>query len=54
MCSCGFVGSYRWLVSGSGGGIEIMVTSTKENKVAPVREAFQETFSRVRVTGVVS
>ncbi|PVD20022.1 hypothetical protein C0Q70_20516 [Pomacea canaliculata] len=38
----------------SGSGIEIMVTSTKENKVAPVREAFQETFSRVRVTGVES
>ncbi|KAK7499741.1 hypothetical protein BaRGS_00009082 [Batillaria attramentaria] len=35
----------------SGGEVEIVVTSIKENKVAPVREAFQQTFGRATVTG---
>lgn len=36
----------------SGGDVEIVVTSVKENKVAPVREAFQQTFGRATVTGM--
>ena len=39
--------------SGSGGEIEIVVTSTKDNKLLAVREAFQQTFGRATVTGKV-
>jgi len=35
----------------SGGEIEIVVTSTKESKVIPIREAFQDVFGRATVTG---
>lgn len=38
----------------SGGNINIVVTSTKESKVGPVRQAFQSVFGRATVTGMVS
>lgn len=38
----------------SGGDVHIVVTSTKENKVGAVREAFQHVFGRATVTGVES
>lgn len=38
----------------SGGDIDIVVTSTKENKVGAVREAFQSVFGKATVTGVES
>jgi len=39
--------------SDSGGSISVIVTSTKECKVAPVRQAFQSVFGRATVIGVV-
>lgn len=38
----------------SGGDIEIVVTSTKESKVLPIREAFQNVFGRATVNGKAS
>ncbi|RUS78455.1 hypothetical protein EGW08_013778 [Elysia chlorotica] len=38
----------------SGGDINLAVTSTKDNKVLPVREAFQKVFGRATVTGYAS
>jgi len=40
--------------SDSGGNINIVVTSTKESKVAAIRHAFQSVFGKATVTGVVS
>ena len=38
----------------SGGDIEVVVTSDKEDKVVPVREAFQEVFGQATVYGLAS
>jgi len=38
----------------SGGSVEVIVASDKENKVIPVREAFQEVFGRATVYGLPS
>ncbi|GFR97405.1 protein PRRC1-like [Elysia marginata] len=38
----------------SGGDINLAVTSAKDNKVVPVREAFQKVFGRATVTGYAS
>ena len=46
--------SHSQCYSDSGGEIEIVVTSTKESKVIPIREAFQDVFGRATVTGKVS
>ena len=44
---------FKIICLGSGGEIEIVVTSTKDNKLLAVREAFQQTFGRATVTGKV-
>ncbi|XP_035827309.1 protein PRRC1 [Aplysia californica] len=41
-------------VINSGGDVEVAVTSTKDNKVVPVREAFQSVFGKATVTGKAS
>ena len=42
-----------WIL-GSGGDIEVIVTSIKDNKLLPVRQAFQQVFGRATVIGRVS
>lgn len=44
---------FGWF-SDSGGDVDVVVTSKKEVKVGPVRQAFQEVFGRATVTGIVS
>ena len=41
------------LSTDSGGDVEVAVTSTKEDKVVPIREAFQTVFGRATVEGKV-
>lgn len=37
----------------SGGDVSVIVASSKDNKLVPVREAFQKVFGKATVTGKV-
>ena len=41
------------IISGTGGDVFIVVTSTSENKAGAIREAFQQTFGKAMVMGKV-